>query len=112
MTPRQFMHSQIASAPLKKRERALALWLLDAADPEGYVLSSTRDLYLHLSGTEPEPSGFVLLHSDIVLKALAALHRAGILAFTWGWPLQSDVAIAFVEYRVPSGRVGLHTWDG
>jgi hypothetical protein len=40
----------------------------------------------------------VEVNGDAVVKALEALGRADILAFTWTWPFQSDVSIAFTQW--------------
>lgn len=105
---RLFVAERIHRAKLTKKERQLALWLLDACDHEGYVRASPRDLFLQVSGEKPGPYGYLEINYHTVFRSLAALCKADVLAFTWNQNLQGDVAMSFVKW--PRGR--MYTWDG
>lgn len=65
---------------LKPRVHQLATHLRRYADAEGCVVMSVRDMYMSISGTEPEPNGFIQVNYHEVGKAIEALVKADILS--------------------------------
>jgi DNA-directed RNA polymerase specialized sigma54-like protein len=106
MTPRQMVEAQITAAKLKPAERRLALSLLECADDNGYVLTSTRHLYRQIEDMGPDQGEYVPGTNGVkILNALKALCEAGILAFTWSWPIYADVSCAFMAWEKEGANV-------